>query len=318
MKPLNHPRNYQLLLIFLASNLAGNEISEDYLRQNWYETEIILFSYDSSSQSGVDEAEAIHLTQQRFFDRDITFHLREKTSPASRTNPDIMTDLLWFRNTLSNSQLIDKPNWLLVNTTKRNITNEKEPEFIQTPTLDSSGLVPIIEISPAPTLTNSTEHELRLQAWTNILQSRSFIWETDELTLTTEARKLGRKGVKIIQHGKWIQSVPSRENPQKALIQLGESSSTDFQVEGYLSVTKSRFLHFEAKLWLSAITSSSSINTKNLGHAVIHESRRMRSKELHYIDHPLFGLLVTIRPIPIPSVPTESTTMINNPANNLY
>jgi hypothetical protein len=30
------------------------------------------------------------------------------------------------------------------------------------------------------------------------------------------------------------------------------------------------------------------------------ESRRMRSRELHYFDHPLFGVMVEVRPVELP------------------
>jgi hypothetical protein len=35
------------------------------------------------------------------------------------------------------------------------------------------------------------------------------------------------------------------------------------------------------------------------------ESRRMRSRELHYLDHPLFGMLVEIVPLELPEMPAE-------------
>jgi hypothetical protein len=36
------------------------------------------------------------------------------------------------------------------------------------------------------------------------------------------------------------------------------------------------------------------------------ESRRMRSRELHYLDHPLFGMLVEIWPVELPEAPAEA------------
>lgn len=36
------------------------------------------------------------------------------------------------------------------------------------------------------------------------------------------------------------------------------------------------------------------------------ESRRMRSRELHYLDHPLFGMLVEIVPLELPEMPLEA------------
>jgi hypothetical protein len=40
----------------------------------------------------------------------------------------------------------------------------------------------------------------------------------------------------------------------------------------------------------------------------LEESRRMRSKRLHYLDHPFFGVVVLITPIELPGVADESTT----------
>ncbi|HEY9032743.1 MAG TPA: CsiV family protein, partial [Pseudomonadales bacterium] len=34
--------------------------------------------------------------------------------------------------------------------------------------------------------------------------------------------------------------------------------------------------------------------------AVMRQQRRLRSREIHYIDHPLFGLVVEIRPFELP------------------
>ena len=35
------------------------------------------------------------------------------------------------------------------------------------------------------------------------------------------------------------------------------------------------------------------------------QTRRMRSGELHYLDHPLFGLLVQVRPYELPVEPAQ-------------
>ena len=39
------------------------------------------------------------------------------------------------------------------------------------------------------------------------------------------------------------------------------------------------------------------------------ESRRMRSRELHYLDHPLFGMLVEAWPLELPEVPTPAASL---------
>jgi hypothetical protein len=39
------------------------------------------------------------------------------------------------------------------------------------------------------------------------------------------------------------------------------------------------------------------------------ESRRMRSRELHYLDHPLFGMLVEAWPLELPEVPPPAASL---------
>lgn len=64
---------------------------------------------------------------------------------------------------------------------------------------------------------------------------------------------------------------------------------TSTTVSGTLKVRLGRFLHLDTLL---AYTDTDSGVTYRMQH-----SRKMRSRELHYIDNPKFGLLVRIRPI---------------------
>ncbi|MBX2823884.1 MAG: peptidoglycan binding protein CsiV [Gammaproteobacteria bacterium] len=64
---------------------------------------------------------------------------------------------------------------------------------------------------------------------------------------------------------------------------------TSTTVSGTLTVRLGRFLHLDAVL---AFTDTDKGVTYRLN-----QSRKMRSRELHYIDNPRFGLLARIRPI---------------------
>lgn len=44
------------------------------------------------------------------------------------------------------------------------------------------------------------------------------------------------------------------------------------------------------------------------------ESRRMRSRELHYLDHPLFGMLVEVWPVELPEMPAEAVLPVEGDA----
>ena len=63
------------------------------------------------------------------------------------------------------------------------------------------------------------------------------------------------------------------------------------ELQGSLTFSLARFLHVEARLWLTSITPEGT-----LFFAPLKQSRRMRSEETHYLDHPLFGVIVRIDP----------------------
>lgn len=84
----------------------------------------------------------------------------------------------------------------------------------------------------------------------------------------------------------WIQRATPRASPQPLLVQLGARDGAGrYALEGWVSVTAARFAHFEAHL----------LRTLPGGEAALmRQSRRMRSGELHYLDHPAFGLVVQL------------------------
>ena len=54
---------------------------------------------------------------------------------------------------------------------------------------------------------------------------------------------------------------------------------------------RSRYLHVEPDLWFMSNAADGQPYWVR-----INQNRRMRSEELHYLDHPLFGLLVRLTP----------------------
>jgi hypothetical protein len=79
--------------------------------------------------------------------------------------------------------------------------------------------------------------------------------------------------------------------PQLESTDAGLAARDTRELQGALRFHLSRFLHIEPLLWYGSDTSENQrIWVK------IDQKRRMRSEELHYLDHPLFGLLVRITP----------------------
>jgi hypothetical protein len=97
--------------------------------------------------------------------------------------------------------------------------------------------------------------------------------------------------------------VPARNAPQPIYIRRDE------ELQGYLAVTLGRYLHTAATLWLdpneslispSFVSGEAAPSDLPRPYAELKQSRRMRSGELHYFDHPLFGVLVRIEKVTHP------------------
>ena len=63
------------------------------------------------------------------------------------------------------------------------------------------------------------------------------------------------------------------------------------ELQGMIRLHRSRYLHVEPDLWFMSQTAEGQPYWVR-----INQNRRMRSDELHYLDHPLFGLLVRLTP----------------------
>ncbi|PIE41250.1 MAG: hypothetical protein CSA49_04345 [Gammaproteobacteria bacterium] len=136
----------------------------------------------------------------------------------------------------------------------------------------------------------------------------------------------------ILYQNSWLQPGLNKKNALPVLIQAGKVYDGLYELEGTATLYLARYLHFQSNLWLSnyvqqlevtkpwwqnaddtlpnnspplvnevaahtdaamamgeTITRYQSTRT-----GVLNESRRMRSGELHYLDHPLFGIVVKV------------------------
>jgi len=105
--------------------------------------------------------------------------------------------------------------------------------------------------------------------------------------LGNDATRLKREGFRILWHGGWYQNVGTGRNPSVRI------DSADGRVEGVIKVDRSRYLHFKPDLLLSRDAAAEALPQRYR----LQQSRRMRSEQLHYLDHPHFGMLVMINPL---------------------
>lgn len=130
---------------------------------------------------------------------------------------------------------------------------------------------------------------------------------------------------RVLKHVAWRQ--PLNETAYPVLMQAGERYDGMYELDGTLTVTRSRFLHLATDLWFTEF--SPRRDSRQFGQrqdpdlanldpeirsrfpqlvawakqrgsqAPVHmhplvQSRRMRSDTMHFIDHPFFGLIVKV------------------------
>lgn len=171
-----------------------------------------------------------------------------------------------------------------------------------------------------------------------------------------------QQGYRILFHQTWLQRLLPPASAPALIIRGGNTYGDHSELEGYISVGLSRYLHFQSHLWLTEFVanfgqplehwpnlptltdSASARDTQQRGTdtrstpgeqkyydankgepgqprlnqwsparddayaamreapyltksiAVLQQKRKMRSGELHYIDHPKMGILVKIEP----------------------
>jgi hypothetical protein len=146
------------------------------------------------------------------------------------------------------------------------------------------------------------------------------VLRSDELQLRDAFARIGRLGAyRALAHGGWVQDALDENAAQPMNIaNLGVLNPT-----GTLRLHLSRFLHLTVDIQYQAGLAQSATEAGS-GFAALSElalqpryriltQRRARSGELHYIDHPMFGLLFMITPAP-EEPPVEDDTAILTPA----
>lgn len=147
--------------------------------------------------------------------------------------------------------------------------------------------------------------------------------------MAAEAQRLNRQsGYKVLFHKAWKQSIGAKSQAPGLVILGGQNSRGMRELSGYARFSLGRYLHIDANLWLASFSntprkpwpdlpspfefnkhsttrSNANLNRgddlflsydNGIGRIVtLKQSRRMRSHEPHYIDHPIIGIIVEIR-----------------------
>lgn len=140
---------------------------------------------------------------------------------------------------------------------------------------------------------NPTESEILTQTEVTWLPRSQF-------RLTAERNALARsRPYRPLAHLAWRQTVSDRQlaKPIELPIETGRDGA---YVDGLVRVAVERYLHLELdlRLHLPDLAEAGVSPDSDYGVADIRlkEQRRMRSKELHFFDHPRFGVVALITP----------------------
>jgi len=296
------------LLVIPSLHAAGAVMTpaaiEDFLHDHYYEIEFFVFERPEVMEFNSDEILALN---------------RQRSLPRSMRTQRLDPDFIWTRpiDQLTRSCLT----FPVLDYEMLEPADSRMEETEATRTSTTSGR-PVPSIHPTlgdhPLLTfmdRMAEFELSLA------QSSQRWLTSDRFALGREAERVERTGLgRLLFHGRWLQAVPPRETPDPILIQAGEQLHYPVEVrelEGTVSVTLGRYLHFQAALYFHApglglIPVTARMTSAGTGvldepgqlgqrYMMLSESRRMRSEETHYLDHPKLGLVIRIDPVAFPA-----------------
>ncbi len=160
---------------------------------------------------------------------------------------------------------------------------------------------------------------------------------SDAYVLNRYRNALGRnEDFQVLKHMAWSQQMQNEKRSPAIIINGGKQIGSRQELEGYIKIHVARFLHVTSNLWLTEdpINNSNTdtqwpslparpsranagrIQTNNENSTLtelekqfniernspypiitLQSRRRMRSNELHYIDHPRMGIMVFMTPL---------------------
>lgn len=320
-----------LALFVLNTTVVANAVAAERDYENWYQVEIVIFAQKNAAFS--DESWALEnlsypnnmlsisptsddliepLSLQQL--SDIISH--EQLAPANSLEQFETTDDYLFSSRRRQPIVVDndRDSDSARSASQYNTTTE----VFESGQLLSGEAVTPLELSEADL---------------NQLFSRSEPIAYKELNPTDNdldrlVRSINRSTLyRLLTHKSWRQPVVDEKNAAPILIQAGHHYDDLYEIDGTIKLSRSRFLHFSTDLWYTEFsplynTSNSSIeapqvldidpalakahpkvvqweNNRNR-YLPIHshplkQSRRMRSETLHFIDHPYFGILVSVK-----------------------
>ena len=320
--------NRSISLTLLASLLTLATLAQANSFEGWYQIDVILFKPNQTITDtetwpefmpsypdniiAVTEPRVSNLSQLKHFEAQKESGVKEFAEP-----------FLSSSNFLFEAQGNSKRNQLILDA----LTKGEEKASNESVELIGPTTKDIIQLS-SQTASKTSDETFQLPPQNyNSAGNLAFKRTLEDSTLKGILRSLSRSSsFSVLSHESWLQ--PIQDDPSFILFQAGQRYNDRHEIEGTLGFSRGRYLHVKSDLWYSTFKPRTDINVDGSNRPIsastdlsekmlldyqdlikieedrglfyphetyrMFQSRRMRSNELHYLDHPLFGVIVRI------------------------
>ena len=214
----------------------------------------------------------------------------------------MITRLLLILITISSSAFaedetpVKEARWYKVNLTlfQQKPDSHLDESFKFTPLpLDMADVIELKSARPLPLANSGMNASLAFHH--ENANNLAFTEQTIDQEWADKMSKLDPVKQPILYNAQWQQPVYDQKHSLPIYIESSIQQLGAPQLKGLFYLHVSRYLH--SKIDLQFIPENATTPTQLIS---FQESRRMRSKEIHYIDHPLVGAIIRILPVEHP------------------
>ncbi|MFT7222415.1 MAG: hypothetical protein ACI8Z1_004041 [Candidatus Azotimanducaceae bacterium] len=319
---------YFLGLLAISAELRANP--EDLVSATWYQIDVVIFK---PKNADLDEeswpvvpvsypATVYSIYEPGIFKLSQLEQLEPMLLEESSEGKRLRQDEFVFESRANRS----RNQRIIESVVAKRGADAQNREELSSASLDAEGLDPTKQDAGSLNLAAGAAEQVRaaLEGITNPMWEQAFIRTDSSSSLASIARSVNRSSrFTLLSHDSWVQPVGAED--QTVMIQTGKRYNDQYEVEGTLAFSRSRFLHVDTNLWFTRfeprgttanpyradITSTLDDATLKTHEALVEvererdqyypaqqyvmaQSRRMRSDELHYLDHPLIGIVIRI------------------------
>jgi hypothetical protein len=314
---------------FTATAETALETQQDLER--WYQVDVILFKprrADLDDESWPEHeksypADVVAVTDPRPFKLSQLKQLGEQPVIEATEVPALRTDEFAFQSSSRNRQnrrVIESLTGVTRDDSAIDATEGANPE--------NPGAQENLEMPLSPTSEPAIDIDTLIAGALQNSYGRIAFSTAEASSLETIERSLNRSSrFDVLSHQSWIQ--PIDENPMPIIVQAGKRYDDRYELEGTLTLSRSRYLHVATDLWYTTFEPRGVNRQPGMeGYTedptagipgellteypelvqverqrgqfyparthIMAQSRRMRSDELHYVDHPLFGMVIRV------------------------